>query len=369
MPFEPRLVPADDPRTRTLRRPTRQTAPWPIARIVVQPSPLLRAGSDACTTDEEFDLPIHLAALADQLRDDADHLVRCYPATQSVDGPQAMRAARSHKSGWVRWSAAAAVLLIVATWPSVAERLATVDRSGSNVVSSKESIARVERGDRDRAAGRAIQQHEHEIALRPSQEVQEVSVGADAPSRPRHPPADEVEMLRIQISGFQKVIERLQAELSARDQSQADMVKLIKSLQDEIATLKGQGARDKGQGTEEKDAAHRRRRDDGVFDGKVTPILKTAKDAKTDNLDRSGGFQPPLLANGGWKPPLLLALLAAWRLYPCSTTPPNSIKGCRTTSSSPSMAPRDIVFAGLACMRRSSSRMHSGSCSLASSAR
>ncbi len=252
MPFEPRLVPADDPQDAHILATgatDRAMARCPNCGAAVQAA---KARRDACTTDEEFDLPVHLVALAEQLRDDANHLVRCYPATQSVDGPQAMRAARSHKSGWVRWSAAAAILLIVATWPSVAQRLATFDRSGTNVVSSKESIAQIERGDRDRATGRAIQQHEHEIALRPSQEIQEVSVGADAPSRPLHPPADEVEMLRIQISGFQKVIERLQAELSARDQSQADMVKLIKSLQDEVATLKGQGARDKGQGTEEK---------------------------------------------------------------------------------------------------------------------
>ena len=252
MPFEPRLVPADDSQDAHILAAgatDRAEARCPNCGAAVPAA--VGSKRDACTTNEESDLPAHLAALAEQLRDDANHLADCYPASESADRPVPMVATvRSRR--WVRWSAAAAVLLIVATWPSVAERLATVDRSGSNVVSSKESIAQVERGDRDRSAGRAIQQYEHEIALRPSQEVQEVSVGADAPSRPRHPPADEVEMLRIQISGFQKVIERLQAELSARDQSQADMVKLIKSLQDEVATLKRQGARDKRQETEEK---------------------------------------------------------------------------------------------------------------------
>ena len=251
MPFEPRLVPADDPQDAHILAAgatDRAMARCPNCGAAVQ---VAKARRDACTIDEEFDLPVHLAALAGQLGDDANHLADCYPASESADRPVPMvAAARSRR--WVRWSAAAAVLLIVATWPSVAERLATVDRSGSKVVSSKESIAQIERGDRDRAAGRAIQQYEREIALRPSQEVQEVSVGTDAPSRPRHPPADEVEMLRIQISGFQKVIERLQAELSARDQSQADMVKLIKSLQDEIATLK---ARDKGQAAGDKGPA------------------------------------------------------------------------------------------------------------------
>jgi hypothetical protein len=252
MPFEPRLVPADDPRDAHSSASDAADRAVAHCRNCGTAVPVAEDRRDAYSTDEEYELPIHLAALANQLRDDASHLADCYPASESAARPVPMAVATFRSRRWVRWSAAAAVLLIVATWPSVAERLATVDRSGSKVVSSKESIAQIERGDRDRAAGRAIQQYEREIALRPSQEVQEVSVGGDAPSRPRHPPADEVEMLRIQISGFQKVIERLQAELSARDQSQADMVKLIKSLQDEIATLKGQGARDKGQGTEEK---------------------------------------------------------------------------------------------------------------------
>jgi hypothetical protein len=60
-------------------------------------------------------------------------------------------------------------------------------------------------------------------------------------------------MLRIQVSGFQKVIERLQDELAARDKSQAEMVKLIRSLQDEVSTLKGQGTATKAAGTKDKD--------------------------------------------------------------------------------------------------------------------
>jgi hypothetical protein len=252
MPFEPRLVPADDPQDAHILAAgatDRAVARCPNCGATVPAA--VGSRRDAGKTNEESELPAHLAVLAEQLRDDANHLADCYPASESADRPVPMVATvRSRR--WVRWSAAAAVVLIVATWPSVAQRLATFDRSGSEVVSSKESIVQIERGDRERAAGRAIQQYEHEIALRPSQEVEEVSVGADAPSRPRHPPADEVEMLRIQISGFQKVIERLQAELSARDQSQADMVMLIKSLQDEVATLKGQGARNKGEGTGEK---------------------------------------------------------------------------------------------------------------------
>jgi hypothetical protein len=252
MPFEPRLVPADDPPEAHISAADatdRVEARCPNCGAAV---PAAEGRRDARTADEESELPVHLAALADQLRDDADHLVGCYPAAESADRSRATAVATARERRWVRWSAAAAVLLIVATWPSVAERLATVEPSGSSAVSSKQSIAQVERGENSRAASGAIQKGEHGIAFQPSQEVEEVGVGVDAPSRPRRPPADEVEMLRIQINGFEKVIERLQAELSARDQSQADMVKLIKSLQDEIATLKGQGAGSQGQRTADK---------------------------------------------------------------------------------------------------------------------
>ena len=92
-----------------------------------------------------------------------------------------------------------------------------------------------------------------QITVRNSQGVEEV--GIDAPTRTRRAPADELEMLRIQINGFEKVIHKLQGEISARDQSQAETDKLIESLRAEIAALKGQGAGDKGQATD--DAAKR----------------------------------------------------------------------------------------------------------------
>jgi S1-C subfamily serine protease len=77
----------------------------------------------------------------------------------------------------------------------------------------------------------------NQITVRNSQGIEEV--GIDAPTRARRAPADEVEMLRIQINGFEKVIRKLQGELSVREQSQAETDKLIDSLRAEIANLKG----------------------------------------------------------------------------------------------------------------------------------
>ena len=57
-------------------------------------------------------------------------------------------------------------------------------------------------------------------------------------------------MLRIQINGFEKVIQKLQGEIVARERSQVETEKLIQSLRDEIAALKGQGPRGQGAGSE-----------------------------------------------------------------------------------------------------------------------
>jgi hypothetical protein len=131
--------------------------------------------------------------------------------------------------------------MMVASWPSVAERFAAVDASKGAAATSKEPIAHLDRANDRSLAATEVSSGTKEAAKRNGQGLEEVSIGTDSPSRSRRPPADEVEMLRIQVSGFEKVIERLQAEVTARDKSQAEMVKLIRSLQDEVATLKRQG--------------------------------------------------------------------------------------------------------------------------------
>jgi S1-C subfamily serine protease len=82
------------------------------------------------------------------------------------------------------------------------------------------------------------------ITVHNSQGVDEVAI--EPPTRSRRAPTDEVEMLRIQVSGFEKVIQKLQVELAVREQSQAETAMLVESLKAEIAQLKG--ARDDGSG-------------------------------------------------------------------------------------------------------------------------
>ncbi|HEY2146390.1 MAG TPA: S1C family serine protease, partial [Pirellulales bacterium] len=93
----------------------------------------------------------------------------------------------------------------------------------------------------------------NQITVHNSQGVEEV--GIEPPTRSRRTPTDEVEMLRIQVSGFEKVIQKLEGELAAREKSQADTTKLVESLETEIAQLKGakdhKGTRDEGRGTRE----------------------------------------------------------------------------------------------------------------------
>jgi hypothetical protein len=74
--------------------------------------------------------------------------------------------------------------------------------------------------------------------LRAGQGIQEVSAGE--PAVARHPPANENEMLRRQVEGFDKLIHRLQAELAARDVAQAENERLIQSLRQENEQLRRQ---------------------------------------------------------------------------------------------------------------------------------
>ncbi len=96
MPFEPRIAPQPDD-----ERPSDERQP---------------AWDDAA----ELELPDDLAALAEQLRDDAQYLAKCHPADAT---PQQREAAmrdnvpakpQATGRGWLRRGAAAAAILIVA---------------------------------------------------------------------------------------------------------------------------------------------------------------------------------------------------------------------------------------------------------------
>ncbi|HEX3997692.1 MAG TPA: hypothetical protein VHX65_03980 [Pirellulales bacterium] len=75
-------------------------------------------------------------------------------------------------------------------------------------------------------------------AIRHTQGVAEV--GIEPVAVERHPPVDQIEMLRLQVSGFEKVIHKLQAELMARDATEIESQRRIQSLQEEVASLRKQ---------------------------------------------------------------------------------------------------------------------------------
>ncbi len=64
----------------------------------------------------------------------------------------------------------------------------------------------------------------------------EVGLRGEAPAA--RSPGDELEMLRIQLSAFERVIARLQAELKERSAEQAETDQLVESLRREVESLR-----------------------------------------------------------------------------------------------------------------------------------
>jgi hypothetical protein len=84
------------------------------------------------TSQFELELPAGLAALAEQLADDAEHLARCYPAGRTA-GTGSAPPFRNRRL--LRWGGAAAALLIsFATWQFVADRVADEERPENRAV-------------------------------------------------------------------------------------------------------------------------------------------------------------------------------------------------------------------------------------------
>jgi hypothetical protein len=170
----------------------------------------------------ETELPGDLQAVADQLTDDARHLESKFPgrlAAQAAASP----AKSSRAASWRR--AAAAMLLIGAGAGGVivAQRLA----------SSRESTA-VD-STVDRRVPLAAETLDQAAPPNPAG-VQEVSFDRTAPRAK----LTEVEMLRIQLDAFEKVIRRLQDELAERQQSEAQTKQLVDLLRHEIDGLRRQ---------------------------------------------------------------------------------------------------------------------------------
>jgi hypothetical protein len=111
MRFEPRLFRDDD-------------------QPVVKPA---GAASDELSAD----LPDELAALGAQLSDDATSLALAYPADRALTIGTAHHAARHGKRRWLRWTGAAAALLIVlGTWHFIEDRASVDDSPPPHIISA-----------------------------------------------------------------------------------------------------------------------------------------------------------------------------------------------------------------------------------------
>ncbi len=66
--------------------------------------------------------------------------------------------------------------------------------------------------------------------------VGEIGLNSDSPAA--RSPGNELEMLRIQLDAFERVITRLQAELKRRDQQQSETDELVESLRREVELLR-----------------------------------------------------------------------------------------------------------------------------------
>jgi hypothetical protein len=84
----------------------------------------------------ELELPAGLAALGEQLADDADHLARCYPAGRSAESMSSIADSSAHRNRrLIRWGgAAAAVLIALGSWQFVANRMGDDQRPVSRIV-------------------------------------------------------------------------------------------------------------------------------------------------------------------------------------------------------------------------------------------
>ncbi len=182
------------------------------------PEHKLDAGADA-----DLALPDELSALAIQLRGEADELVARYPAPASAPVRTSARRPRLIWGG----IAAAALIGITIGWRSVASH---TGRDTPSVDVAAGQSTGTERTENSRPSpAHAVDASE----LRKGQGIQEAAVSATAPP----PLRDQVEMLRSQVDGFSKYIQKLQAELAARDAAQAESRRQIESLRAEIDKL------------------------------------------------------------------------------------------------------------------------------------
>jgi len=171
----------------------------------------------------ESELPDDLRAVADQLIDDAEHLRSRFPASQALSSfPE--YASKRPTTIWLRAAAAVLLIGIGAGAGVLAERY--LPTRGVAAVNPRA----------DRRDPSPIEASTQAALPQNSAGVQEVSFDRDAP----RPKLTEVEMLRIQLDAFEKVIRKLQDELTERQKSEAQTKQLVDLLRQEIDDLRRQ---------------------------------------------------------------------------------------------------------------------------------
>jgi hypothetical protein len=195
-----------------------------------------------CSSDDDLGLSAELQLLGAQLRGEADLLANRYAPTAEI---QPAKPAYSRFRRRMLWQAAAVAVagLAILVWQfgrpwRASTRLSEVVSAPHDGVSPIVAGGIADTASVNPASAKSRTAVSDSSEFRRTQGIAEV--GIDAPATDRHPPANQLEMLRLQLSGFEKVIRKLQTELSARDAAQLESERQIESLQAEVADLRKQ---------------------------------------------------------------------------------------------------------------------------------
>jgi hypothetical protein len=200
---------------------------------------------DEKSAGDDLGMSAELRILESRLRGEADMLAERYlpPAqTSPADPSEIVHGRLNRRLLWTACMATAASLALM-VWQFERPQH---DAPAANAIADQSSTARHLSATTTNGVavdGQATKEDSHLSGhdaneLRPRQGIAEV--GIEAPAAERHPPANQLEMLRIQLTGFEKVIQKLQTELAVRDAAQIQSQRQIESLQTEVADLRKQ---------------------------------------------------------------------------------------------------------------------------------
>jgi hypothetical protein len=191
---------------------------------------------------DDLALPAELRILESRLRGEADMLAERHSPAAQISSPDPSEIVRGRLNRRLLWTAclatAASLALMVWQFERPQDRVppgnAIVNHSSPTSAPPAQPANSVSADNRV-TQGRARPSGAEASELRHTQGIAEV--GIEAPAAERHPPANQLEMLRMQLTGFEKVIQKLQTELAARDAAQIQSQRQIESLQTEVADL------------------------------------------------------------------------------------------------------------------------------------